>query len=199
MDTQNIKIYSQSRVTRRSLLKFTAVAVGATSLGGLLAACGEDEDTGGGADTATTEPTTGTGGGADTATSEPTTGTGGGADTSTTTTEPTAGTGTSGGETYTVEMTAQSQFDPKQLTVKVGDTITWKVVGAMPHSTTSDPAKAADESNAQVPDGAETWDSGILTGEGTEFSYTVEVAGEYTYFCIPHESLGMIGNFTAEE
>lgn len=139
MDTQNIKIYSQSRVTRRSLLKFTAVAVGATSLGGLLAACGEDEDTGGGADTATTEPTTGTGGGADTATSEPTT------DTSTTMTEPTAGTGTSGGETYTVEMTAQSQFDPKQLTVKVGDTITWKIVGAMPHSTTSDPAKAADE------------------------------------------------------
>ena len=184
MDTQNIKMYSRSRVTRRSLLKFTAVAVGATSLGGLLAACGEDEDTGGGADTATTEPTTGTGGGADT---------------STTTTEPTVGTGTSGGETYTVEMTAQSQFDPKQLTVKVGDTITWKIAGAMPHSTTSDPAKAADESNAQVPDGAETWDSGILTGEGTEFSYTVEVAGDYTYFCIPHESLGMIGNFTAEE
>lgn len=195
MDIQKMRAYSQSRLTRRSLLKFSAVAVGATSLGGLLAACGGSEDTGGEADT--TEPATGAGGAA--STTEPAAAAETEAEETTTTTEPTTGAGAAGGQTHMVEMTADNVFVPAELTVKVGDTITWVLVGAIPHTTTSDPSKASDESNAQVPEGAEVWDSGIVSDDGAEFSYTVEVAGEYTYFCIPHEALGMVATFTAEE
>lgn len=101
--------------------------------------------------------------------------------------------------THTVDMTADNVYDPDELTIRVGDTVTWRVVGAMPHSATADPAKAADpEEHVALPDGADPWDSGILT-EGQEFSHTFSVAGDYTYFCIPHESLGMVGKITVEE
>jgi hypothetical protein len=41
------------------------------------------------------------------------------------------------------------------------------------------------------------WDSGMIEGgSGGTFSFTFEEPGTYDYFCIPHESLGMIGSVT---
>jgi len=72
----------------------------------------------------------------------------------------------------------------------------------MPHTTTSDPAKnpvkATQPEFAQLPPGAEGWDSGLLS-EGESFSHTFTVAGEYGYFCIPHILSGMLGTVTVEE
>ena len=41
------------------------------------------------------------------------------------------------------------------------------------------------------------WDSGMIEGgSGGTFSFTFEEPGTYDYFCIPHESMGMIGSVT---
>lgn len=57
---------------------------------------------------------------------------------------------------------------------------------------TTDPAKAAAKEHVQVPPGADVWDSGFVN-TGTTFERTFEIAGEYKYFCIPHELSGMLG------
>jgi hypothetical protein len=42
------------------------------------------------------------------------------------------------------------------------------------------------------------WDSGMIEGgSGGTFSFTFEEPGTYDYFCIPHESMGMIGSVTS--
>jgi plastocyanin len=181
--------FPDSRLTRRSLLKFAAASVGVAAFGPLLAACGDDDDDDD--DSGGTSPTSSTGAG--TSGTTPTSGASTGTGTGTTATG-----GTGGGQTHMVDMTTDNTFDPAEMTIKVGDTVTWTVVGASAHSSTCDPSKAADPAHAVLPEGAEPWDSGILT-EGQDFSHTFDVAGDYTYFCMPHESLGMIGTLTVEE
>ena len=73
-------------------------------------------------------------------------------------------------------------YSPNELTVSVGDTVTWEgSFSAHPLSSTS------------VPDGAST----LHNGTGDTFSYVVTVSGTYDYQCDVHFSLGMIGSFTA--
>ncbi len=101
--------------------------------------------------------------------------------------------------THLVEMTDELHFDPHHLTIRVGETVTWRTVGAVPHTSTCDPEKAQNpEEHVQLPEGAETWDSGTLE-QGDEFERTFDVPGEYTYFCIPHEAQGMVAKLTVEE
>lgn len=95
-----------------------------------------------------------------------------------------------------VEMNDQLRFDPEQLTIQVGDTVTWTTVGAIPHTSTCDPAKAQNpDENVKLPEGAEVWDSGLVNS-GESWSHTFDVPGDYTYFCIPHESAGMVATLT---
>jgi plastocyanin len=208
-------------LSRRAFLKFTLASAGLLATGSLLAACGGDDDddtnptatSAGAAATATTtdeedstEPT------ATTADEEPTeaaeateapadepTEASEDAATEASGEEPTAmtGTGAGVGTTHTIEMTEDVVFEPAELTVSAGDTVTWVTVGSFPHSSTCDPAKAADPANAVLPEGADPWDSGLLQ-DGQEFSLTFNVPGEYTYFCIPHESMGMVGKVIVE-
>ncbi len=102
----------------------------------------------------------------------------------------------------TVKMTPQLRFEPAAVTITRGETITWANASPMPHTTTSDPAKnpvkATRPELAQLPPGAEGWDSGLLS-EGESFSHTFTVAGEYAYFCIPHIMSGMLGKITVEK
>jgi plastocyanin len=116
--------------------------------------------------------------------------------------QPPAQEGQQGGgqaQTHLVEMNLQLQFVPEQLTVNVGDTVTWRTVGPIPHTSTCDPSLAANpEQSVALPEGAEPWNSGDV-GDGEEFSHTFEVPGDYTYFCIPHEAAGMIASLTVQE
>jgi plastocyanin len=96
-----------------------------------------------------------------------------------------------------VKMTDANKFDPDTLTITKGATVTWTNASTMPHSVTDDPAKAANKADAQLPSGAAAWDSGILQPAGT-FSHTFDVAGTYKYFCVPHESLGMVATITVQ-
>ncbi len=103
------------------------------------------------------------------------------------------------GADVTIEMTAQLRFEPAAITITVGETITWVNASPIPHTATGDPDKnPAKETRPDVvalPPGAEPWDSGLLS-QGQAFSHTFTVAGEYTYFCIPHVLSGMLGTIT---
>lgn len=48
------------------------------------------------------------------------------------------------------------------------------------------------EGSVKLPDGAETFDSGVLDPEQI-FTHTFKVSGTYQYFCIPHEGAKMFG------
>lgn len=71
-------------------------------------------------------------------------------------------------------------FAPDTLTVSVGDEVTWTDIDGIDHTVTAD-------------DGA--FDSGTL-GDGEDFSFTFDEAGEFTYHCEIHSS--MTGTVTVE-
>ena len=71
-------------------------------------------------------------------------------------------------------------FDPAQLTVKVGATVTWKSVGQSTHD-----LAARDGSFAL----------GSMSF-GQMFSFTFAKAGRYAYVCMQHEGDGMVGVIT---
>ncbi|MGH2614163.1 MAG: cupredoxin domain-containing protein [Thermomicrobiales bacterium] len=102
----------------------------------------------------------------------------------------------------TVTMTTQLRFDPQEVMIKRGETITWVNASPIPHTTTGDPSrnpvKETRPELAQLPPGAEGWDSGLLN-EGQSFSHTFTVVGEYKYFCIPHVLSGMLGTIAVQE
>ncbi|MGH2355330.1 MAG: cupredoxin domain-containing protein [Candidatus Limnocylindria bacterium] len=95
-------------------------------------------------------------------------------------------------------MTDDLRFNPEALTIRVGNTVTWRNSTPIVHTATVDPAKAQDPANAVLPDGAQPWDSGNIE-PGSEWSYTFETPGDYTYFCIPHELAGMVAQLTVSE
>ena len=102
-----------------------------------------------------------------------------------------------------VDMTDSLRFEPAELTVDVGETVVWETTGSVAHSVTA----YADE----LPEGAAFFASGGFdsteaarasypegsVGQGETFSHTFETAGEFPYFCVPHES-SMVGTITVE-
>ncbi len=94
-----------------------------------------------------------------------------------------------------IEMNDQNRFVPEKVTLRVGDTVTWRNVGSVAHTVTGDPSKAMQESSVRLPAGAKPWDSGYIAG-GQSWSRKFDTPGEYTYFCIPHEAMGMVASLT---
>ncbi|WP_254273445.1 plastocyanin/azurin family copper-binding protein [Haloarcula marina] len=102
-----------------------------------------------------------------------------------------------------VAMTDDLQFDPTEVTVAVGDTVVWETTGSVAHSATA--------YEDDLPDGAAYFASGDFesesaarqaypddsVGSGETYSHTFDTAGEFPYFCIPHES-GMRGTVVVE-
>ena len=77
-------------------------------------------------------------------------------------------------ETVTI---VDSAFQPAELTVPVGTTITWVHDGRLTHTVTADDA---------------SFNSGNL-GNGDTFSFTFSEAGSYPYYCRFHGSAGGVG------
>jgi amicyanin len=65
------------------------------------------------------------------------------------------------------------EFNPAILTVKVGTTVTWTNMDAVPHTVTS-----------KTPS-PEAFNSGMLQ-QGQNFSHTFTQWGTYSYFCTVH-------------
>lgn len=97
----------------------------------------------------------------------------------------------------TIEMTDDLAFAPETVTIAAGETVLWKNTSSIVHTVTADPEKAANADHVDLPDGAEPFDSGFI-GAGESYSRTFETPGHYTYFCIPHEAAGMIGELVVE-
>lgn len=64
-------------------------------------------------------------------------------------------------------------FQPATITVSLGTTVTWTLMGSRPHTSTSDTGM---------------WDSGILSN-GQTFSHTFSQAGTFTYHCSVHPNM----------
>ncbi|HMM42131.1 MAG TPA: plastocyanin/azurin family copper-binding protein [Thermomicrobiales bacterium] len=102
---------------------------------------------------------------------------------------------TAGPRTHTVDMTDAPAFDPAELTIAAGDTVTFVSAGDTPHTTTCDPAKLPGV--AALPDLATVWDSGPLQ-PGQRFSVRLTLPGTYTYACLEHAAEGMVGTIVVE-
>ncbi len=121
--------------------------------------------------------------------------------TTTTGTSSSSSSGASGGCTaataqtaVTVDTTNSLKYAPASVCLKVGGTVTWKNVGNVFHTTTDEASLAASAADAALPSGATGWNHAL--NPGASFSLKLTVAGTYKYFCIPHESLGMLGQIT---
>jgi plastocyanin len=97
--------------------------------------------------------------------------------------------------TVNIGMTDAYQFAPASISVKAGTTVTWMNTGQQAHTSTDDASKAINPSDSVLPSGAEPWDSGLLNA-GQSYSHTFATPGQYTYFCTPHEALGMVARVT---
>ncbi|MFC6838338.1 MULTISPECIES: plastocyanin/azurin family copper-binding protein [Halobacteriales] len=107
----------------------------------------------------------------------------------------------SNGDTTTVQMVTEGSdyyFDPIGLFVESGDTVTFENDSGS-HSATAYVEGNGQASVTRVPDGAEAFDSGILSEQNATFEHTFETTGTYDYYCTPHKSLGMVGRIVVEE
>ncbi len=104
---------------------------------------------------------------------------------------PTAGVAGASAPAVTVTMGYHS-FNPDTVTILVGQTVDWHNDTWISHTVTCDPSKAKTAGDAVLPAGATPFDSGEVARH-TDYQYTFTVPGEYHYFCIPHESHGMLG------
>lgn len=103
----------------------------------------------------------------------------------------------SGGDVV-VEMKPTFVFDPATVTIRRGQTIAWRNTSeGVVHTTTADADLAHDPADVKLPSGAQPWDSGAIA-PGQEYRRTFDVAGEYHYFCKPHETLGMLGTIIVQ-
>ncbi len=94
--------------------------------------------------------------------------------------------------TATVKLTDQEMFEPKIVTVHIGDTVKWVNSSAAVHTVTDDPKLAAKAADSSLPDGVQAFNSGFLKADQT-YVHGFKVAGTYRYFCILHEGMGMVG------
>jgi len=91
-------------------------------------------------------------------------------------------------DTVTVYMGSnggQLVFDPKVVTIKVGDTVKWVNNKAFPHNVVFDGhAELSHKKLAQKPK--------------AELESTFNEAGEFSYYCSPHRGVGMQGKVIVE-
>lgn len=93
----------------------------------------------------------------------------------------------------TVEMRSDDDgyhFAPHVAWIEAGGTVTFVNESGTHTATAYHPHT---DRPLRQPEAADAWNSGVLTEAGAEFQRTFEVPGVYDYFCVPHESVGMIG------
>src|SRR5215210_5057840 len=104
-----------------------------------------------------------------------------------------------------VTMNGAHRFTPDEITVKVGEPVTFTNEGGEAHTVTA--------YGDRIPEGAEYFSSGGLASEsqardniaealiteGDSYEVTLETPGTYEYFCIPHEQQGMKGTIVVEQ
>lgn len=88
---------------------------------------------------------------------------------------------------------AEVWFDPVGVRIEPGQTVRWIMASpGNPHTATAYHPRNANHS-LRIPEGADPWDSGFLINPGDRFEVTLTVEGVFDYFCLPHETAGMVG------
>ncbi|MGH7477574.1 MAG: plastocyanin/azurin family copper-binding protein [Longimicrobiales bacterium] len=83
-----------------------------------------------------------------------------------------------------VNLTASFTFEPANVTITPGTTVRWVWQGGGAHTVT--------------PAGHSEWQEASLSGAGQTFEHTFNNAGDFDYFCTPHQAQGMTGNVTVQ-
>ncbi|MGH7610120.1 MAG: plastocyanin/azurin family copper-binding protein [Candidatus Dormibacteria bacterium] len=92
----------------------------------------------------------------------------------------------------TVDATSKLRFVPARVCLRAGGVITWtNTTRHLDHTSTDEPALEAAAGDAGFPAGANGWNLRLPAGHSAHL--TLRVKGVYHYFCIPHETLGMVG------
>jgi plastocyanin len=91
-----------------------------------------------------------------------------------------------------VEMDNRMNYLPDTVRVSVGERVLWRNTSDLVHTVTADPARAELPGSVRLPPGAAAFDSGDMR-PGEEFAHVFVEPGEYRYFCVPHERVGMVG------
>jgi plastocyanin len=87
----------------------------------------------------------------------------------------------------TIHMTVAKQYDPKNVTISVGDTVEWvNDDPANMHNITTNKDATDIPKAIQMPKGAKPFDSGLIV-QGKKWSYRFMVPGTYRYVCVPHQ------------
>jgi plastocyanin len=88
--------------------------------------------------------------------------------------------------------TPQLKWQPANVTVAPGGTITFKIVGATPHPVGSGSAPPNDDGRFDTA-GCQ---ADQLSGDGASCTVRFQKAGTYPYFCTLHYAAGMVGTIT---
>jgi plastocyanin len=97
---------------------------------------------------------------------------------------------------YTIKMGGDNGmlvFEPAKLEVKPGDTVKWVVNKVPPHNVIFDDTAIPGKDKALAKSLSHP-NMEMTPGSGYELTVPKDLApGEYTYFCAPHRSAGMVG------
>lgn len=90
------------------------------------------------------------------------------------------------------------RFLPQIQVIKAGDSITWTNNDPMMPHTVTLPGENSTFSESFAPEGSSTYDGKIKTSSGILLpsqTYTLKFTnpGRYTYICLLHDEIGMIG------
>jgi len=88
--------------------------------------------------------------------------------------------------------TPQLKWQPAEVTIAPGGTVTFKIVGATPHPVGSGSAPPNDDGKFDTA-GCEI---DQLSKDGASCTVTFKKAGTYPYFCTLHYAAGMVGTIT---
>ncbi len=104
-------------------------------------------------------------------------------------------------DTYTVKMGSDKGmlvFEPSEIKVKPGDTVKWVINKVPPHNIIFDDKKVPNQDKALATKLSHP-QMEMSPGSGYELTLPKDLpAGEYSYFCAPHRSAGMVGKIVVE-
>lgn len=107
------------------------------------------------------------------------------------------------GSSPTVTMQGM-KFQPSRLPIAPGTTVEWENDSDVPHSVTAYEDRIPDAADYFASGGFETERaarndvSGGLIEPGDTFRHTFDEPGDYQYYCIPHESGGMVAEVVVD-
>ena len=98
---------------------------------------------------------------------------------------------------------SEYKFVPASLTIKAGDQVRFKDVSGGPHNVQfygdSIPAGAAASLDAGMPDKMASLASPMVETGGTyRINFAGAPVGDYKFYCLPHQAMGMKGMITVQ-